>query len=312
MTASIIAQVRLPDTYIRWLPSTLFKCFAEARPAVLGIHLIRFAAGAAIAVRLTGHLRVAHAGTDGAAWELAIFAVYLFNGVSDVHEDRINGSGRPIATGALSRRAAAYVAACAALLSLAAAAITGVATAGAVAAVLVIGWQYSARPGLLKQRPAGTALAGAAMGFLAYLAGFSGQASATSLVIAPGALAFAITMSAWMAFVGAPAKDLSDITGDAAAGRRTLPVLWGERRTRYVIAGAAAAIAIAFAVTATRGPELLIAPAVALVVCTAIITLISFHPISTGSRSRRRLPYRIFMLTQYVTNICLLAAVLTH
>ncbi len=279
---------------------------------MLGIHVIRFAAGVALAARITGHLMTAAAGIDAAAWEMAIFAVYLFNGVMDIHEDRVNGSRRPIATGALSRRTATCVAAFAALLSLAAAAVTGAATTATVAAVLVIGWQYSARPGLLKRRPAGTAVAGASMGFLAYVTGFSSQADAVSMVIAPGAVTFAIAMSAWMAFVGAPAKDLSDVPGDAAAGRRTLPVLWGERPTRHVIAGAAVIIAIAFAVAAARGSEFLDSPAVALATGAAAISFISLHPVSIGSRARRRLPYRVFMLTQYVTNACLLAAVLAH
>jgi hypothetical protein len=130
----------------------------------------------------------------------------------------------------------------------------GPATAGAVATVLLIGWQYSAQPGLLKRRPAGTAVACAALGFLAYFSGFSSQASAAALVADPAAIYFTLAMSAWMAFVGAPAKDLPDIAGDAAAGRRTLPVRWGEPVTRHLIAGAAVAIMIAIITAAQHSP----------------------------------------------------------
>lgn len=279
---------------------------------MLGIHLLRFAAGAAIAAQLTGHLLTTAIGADALAWELAIFAVYLFNGVMDIHEDQVNGSRRPIATGALPRRTAAGVAAGAAMLGLGCAAATGVVPAAAVVAVLAIGWQYSARPGLFKQRPAGTAAAGAAMGFLAYVIGFSSQASASSMTSAPGALTFAVTMAAWMALTGAPAKDLSDIPGDAAAGRRTIPVLCGERLTRRVIAGAAVVIAAAFAIGATRTAAILTDPAIALGCGAAALAIISLHPISAGSRGRRRLPYRAFMATQYLANACLLLAMLTH
>ncbi|HET9895061.1 MAG TPA: UbiA family prenyltransferase [Streptosporangiaceae bacterium] len=283
---------------------------------MLGIHLFRFAAGAAlaapIAAPVAARLLTTDTVTGALAWELAIFAVYLFNGVMDIQEDRVNGSRRPIAAGVLSRRAAVWVAICAALLALAGAAVTGMTAALAVAAVLVVGWQYSARPGLLKQRPAGTAVGGAAMGLLAYVTGYCSQAHAASTAVTPAAMAFVIAASAWMAFVGAPAKDLPDVPGDVAAGRRTLPALWGEHRTRLVIVASAVTIAFAFAAAAIRDPALLAAAAVTLAGGTGMITRVSLHPISTGSRARRRLPYRVFMVTQYATNACLLMTVLAR
>lgn len=302
---------RRSDFRVRWIISTIQKCAIESRPSVLVIHLIRICAGIAFGAQLTGHLLTARAATSIAVWELAIFAVYLFNGVMDIHEDRVNGSRRPIATGALSRPAAVCATAGAAILALAGAALDGLEVWCAVAAVLVIGWQYSAPPGYLKRRAAGTAAAGAAMGFGAYFAGFAGQAGSAWLHPGAAAIAFSVTMSAWMAFVGAPAKDMSDVPGDAAAGRRTLPVLWGERTTRRAVACAALAISVASFGAAIYCARLLAWPAVALAAGAVTMAVISLNRISAGSRPRRRLPYRVFMITQYTTNICLLLAMLS-
>lgn len=283
------------------------QCIAEARPSVLGIHLIRFAVGAGAGARIAGRLRLGDAVAGAVTWELAIFAIYLCNGILDVREDRVNGSRRPIAAGALPRRVAAQTAAAAAAVSLACALPEGMPRSAAVIAVLALGWQYSASPGALKRRVAGVAVVGAALGFGAYFVGFSSQAGTDWSHPAPGPVAFAVTMSAWMAFIGAPAKDLSDIPGDAAAGRRTLPVLWGEAATRRVIAGAAVVIAVACGATATYDSRPLRWPAATLAAGAVTIALLSLTRVASGSR----LPYRCFMLTQYAANICMLLVTAT-
>jgi 4-hydroxybenzoate polyprenyltransferase len=295
---------------IRQFSAVLLGCIQESRPSVLGVQLIRFTVGAAMAAQITGHWLPARAGIGALSWELAIFWTYLLNGVMDIQEDRVNGSRRPIAAGALVPSTAARCAVGAAALSLACAGLLGLPTTCTVLVMLVIGWQYSAPPFTLKRGPAGTAAAGAALGLLAYLAGFLSQAGTTRLHPGPAPLIFVLAMSAWMAFVGTPAKDLPDIQGDAAAGRRSVTLIWGDATIRRVLAIAAVTIAMAFSLASVFGPPLLRWPAAALVIGTSAITLASLSRISTGDRSRRRLPYRIFMLTQYAVNVCMLAALL--
>jgi 4-hydroxybenzoate polyprenyltransferase len=291
---------------IRRIPAIVLSCIKEARPSVLAIQLIRFTAGAALAARITGHWLPLRAGVGALSWELAIVWTYLFNGAMDIEEDRVNGSQRPIATGALTRSMAIGCAQAAAALSLAGASLLGLPTACTVLAMLLIGWQYSASPGRLKARPVGTAAAGAALGFLAYLAGFLGQTGSAGRYPTADALIFALVMSAWMAFVGTPAKDLPDAQGDAAAGRKTLVLLWGENGTRRALSAAAMTIAIAFAAAAAISGPLLRWPAAAMAAGALTIALASLSQVSAGDRSRRRRPYRIFMVTQYLVNICLL------
>jgi 4-hydroxybenzoate polyprenyltransferase len=254
---------------------------------------------------VTGHWLIYRASIGALVWELAAFSIYVFNGAMDVQEDRVNGSRRPIASGTLARSAALRYAAIAAVLSLAGAGALGVAPACIVAAVLVIGWQYSGRPGYLKRRPAGTAAVGGALGLLAYLSGYAGQARAEWLEPRLAPLIFVLTMSAWMAFVGAPSKDLPDVAGDAAAGRRTLPLILGETRTRRIIAIAAIIISIEFSIAAVFMQPLLRWPAVALAVGTVAIVPAALGRIWAGIPSTQRTPYLIFMFTQYTVNICL-------
>lgn len=307
----IIASMDIPIcSPSRQFPAILLMCIEESRPSVLGIQFLRFTVGAAMAAQITGHWLTARAGIGVLSWELAIFWTYLLNGVMDVQEDRVNGSRRPIAAGALAVSAAARCAAGAAALSLACAALLGLPTTCVVLVMLVTGWQYSAPPLTLKRGPAGTAAVGAALGFLAYLAGFLSQAGTTDQHPGPAPLIFVLAMSAWMAFVGTPAKDLPDMQGDAAAGRRSLMLIWGEAATRRFLAIAAVTIATTLLLASVFGPAVLRWPAAALVIGTSAIAPASLSRISTGDRSRRRLPYRIFMLTQYAVNVCLLAALL--
>lgn len=293
----------------RRIHMVLLRCIEEARPSVLGIHLLRFAAGAAIGAQLNGRCLVLRAAAGAAVWELAIFSIYLLNGIADIKEDRVNGSRRPIAAGTLSPQTAAWWAAVAALAAVAGAVPLGVPAVVSILVVLALGWQYSAGPGVLKRRPAGTAAVGSGLGFLAYFMGFSGQAGTSWPHPPTGPLVFFVAMSAWMAFVGAPAKDLPDAPGDAAAKRRTLAVAWGEPAARRVVAAAALVIAVAFGGTTALDPALLDWPAIVLGAGALAIIPVSLSRTSVGERSRQRMPYQVFMLTQYAVNLCLLIVI---
>jgi 4-hydroxybenzoate polyprenyltransferase len=285
------------------LPAILTMCIVEARPCVLVIFLLRFLAGAI----LTGHGNLPRVLAGAAAWELAVFFIYLFNGAMDIHEDLVNGSRRPIARGALPRRPALGVAFCAAMMSLASALLFARETALPVAAVLAIGYMYSGPPFRLKCSPAGTVVTCALLGLATYDAG---QVSVAASTGHPGiALAvFAVAMSLWMGLVGAPAKDLPDIAGDAQAGRRTLAMLVGERRFRLALALVALGLGIAFLAVAASTVHVIVWPAATMLTGAAAVAFLSLSPLSQGSRTRLRLPYRGFMVTQYATHLSLALA----
>jgi 4-hydroxybenzoate polyprenyltransferase len=282
-------------------------CLAEARPSVLLITLLRFLAGAVLgAASGRGH-PVAMAG-GAVTIELAMFSCYLLNGIMDLPEDRINGSRRPLARGALPPPVALRVAGGAAALSLAGAMALGSGIAVAVTVVLAIGYLYSGPPWYLKRQSFGTAVTGISFGLLAYYGGkaaYTGQGGADlSLVLA----VFALAMSLWIGVVGALTKDLPDVQGDAEAGRRTLAVVINEPLLRLLISILALAVGGTFLIVAILITPVLWWLAMMQLAGAIAVAALSLSNVSRGSRKRRRRPYRAFMVTQYMINLAVLLA----
>ncbi|MBN6053868.1 UbiA family prenyltransferase, partial [Nonomuraea sp. RK-328] len=321
-------------------------CVAEARPGVLAVSALRYLAGVALVLPAMPEPDSLKVLQGGFAWVLSIFAVYLFNGVTDVAEDRINGSGRPIARGELAPRAAGVVAAVAGAVSLAVTAGLPPAMTWIIAANLVLGFLYSGPPWPLKDSCGGTVVVLCLSGLLSYLAGAVVAGSATGELVAGSAtgelvagsatgelvagsatgelvagsatgqlVVFAGAATCWMVLVGMPAKDLSDIPGDLAAGRRTLGVLLGERRSRQVMVAAALGVLGAFglAVALLRVPLTAVLAVMAAGVVAVMLagrttgteagTLAPGKRTGSAGRGLRRRPYRAFMLTQHLLHI---------
>ncbi|ASW54861.1 UbiA family prenyltransferase [Plantactinospora sp. KBS50] len=264
----------------------------EARPVVQRMFQLRFLTAALLA------LPAARAGLDygriavaAAAWLCTTWYVYLLNGLSDRVEDSGNGSTRPLAGGELAEAAArtmlAWLAAAALLLAI----LVGPLLVVLVLAMLALGTLYSAGPRPQKAHTGGAMAVIAAGGVVTYLAGWyagGGGGPTPTLLVVGGA------MSAWMALVGMT-KDLPDVAGDRAAGRRTLPVVLGARRARLVLAvltlavGAGAGIAAwTLGVTPVVGVGL---PVGAGIVALGLL------------RSDPGLPYRRFMIVQYAVHL---------
>lgn len=258
------------------------------------------------------HARLSRICTSALVWELAVFAIYLFNGVMDVHEDTVNGSRRPIASGALSATVAAWVAAGAAVVSLAGAVAIGKEIFLAVALLLAFGYFYSGPPAYLKRRPLGSAGTGISLVFLTYYAGLAAYGGRGWTHPGWALAVFAGGATLWVGLVGAPTKDLSDVAGDVAAGRRTIPALYGEALARRVLAAVTLGLAITFCVVGTRVAPLLLWPGVGMIIGAAAMAVVCLGGFSQGSRFRRRRPYRVFMTTQYLTHLGALLGLTTH
>lgn len=290
-------ETSVPRSAVR----VLGLCVTEARPSVLVVSALRFVTGAVLAVPVAVAPEPARIAQGAAAWVLSIFAVYLFNGVTDVTEDRVNGSRRPIARGALGPVSAMYVVAAAAVLSLVATAGLPLAMTGAVAANLVLGYFYSGPPWHLKSRSVGTVAVLCLSGLLSYWGGYAVATGGDGLAAPTGLILFAVAATYWMTLVGVPAKDLSDIAGDAAAGRRTIGVTCGATVSRRVMLLAAFVLVAGFstAVLVTGVP--LTGCCVALA-AGALGLLLASRDGSDDRRLQRR-PYRVFMATQHLVHI---------
>ncbi|MEV0230727.1 UbiA family prenyltransferase [Nonomuraea sp. NPDC050786] len=270
-------------------------CLAEARPVVQVIFLLRFCSGAALGSGMSARVLL-----GAFAWECAVVFVYLLNGVTDVVEDRVNVSGRPIARGELPPGQARRFACLAAGVALLAGAALGLWFVAAVAGFLLLGYLYNAPPCQLKRHPAGAVATVTLGGLLTYWAGLvSGEGLTGDARPLLAAAVLAVAMSLWMGLVGTSTKDFSDVAGDAAAGRRSAADLFGATAVRGGVGLAAVALGGAFLwVSAALTPVLVTAAAVTLSGAVVLAGL-AVSPLSRGSRTAARRPYRAFMVTQY-------------
>ncbi len=275
--------------------------WAEARPVVQVIFLVRFATAATLTLYGGGQLS-ARLATGAIAWLLLTLATYLVNGVGDVVEDRANGSSRPLASGRLDPRLALRAAQACTAVGLGLAAATSPGFLAAAVAMAVLGWAYSAGPAPLKTTTAGTMLAVLGGGLLTYTAGWEaarGPAFGELVVVAA-------LMSAWMA-VGGLCKDLGDTTGDRLTGRRTLAVRWGQDMACRALAAVALAVGAAAVVAAMALP--LVAPAGLIMAGGAIlVALLALRSTRWPERAEQRRAYRSYMLIQYAAHVAILLA----
>ncbi|MEY9862677.1 4-hydroxybenzoate polyprenyltransferase [Catenulispora sp. GAS73] len=282
----------------------LAACWSEARPVVQAVFVMRFLAGALLVD--PGHL--AHPGRialAAAGWSCSTIAIYVFNGIADRREDIANGSTRPIASGRLSVRYASRVVAVLACAALGCAWSFGFTEGLCATLFLLVGYGYSGPPFPLKNTYISCTLGGIALGLITYLGGCAAVGHGIS---APFAI-FAVSMSLWMGGVGGIAKDLSDVEGDRIAGRRTLPIVVGERSARRLLAAVAAVVALSFGGAARISSAPLVWSAGVVLIGAVVVGRLSFVSPTSRDRRRMRSPYRAFMWTQHVTHIVLAATI---
>jgi 4-hydroxybenzoate polyprenyltransferase len=285
------------------IAETFYWCFLEARPAVVGIFLLRFLAGASFTRPLFTKGVNLHLWEGAALWICVTLSVYILNGVMDVEEDRTNGSTRPVASGKLTTARAAGVAVGLGILSLVGGLLLGRLMACSVVVTLVLGWLYSGPPFYLKRHPAAWAVIGIAAALITYNAGYASNVGDTN---GGGDLhsfsMFASVMALWLGVVS-QTKDLSDIEGDEHAGRRSVPVVFGDGMARLVFSGTALCLGCAYVLVAALLAPGLLLPALVLATGAVAVAVTALSPWSKGDRLKRRRPYKAFMLTQYGVNL---------
>ncbi|GIJ79429.1 4-hydroxybenzoate polyprenyltransferase/chlorophyll synthase [Micromonospora phaseoli] len=263
---------------------------------------LRFLTGALLAAPPLQAMAVRDVTVGALAWLCATWQVYLLNGLCDRTEDRHNGSGRPLATGALPASAARTIATVLSAVAVALGALVSTGFAMLVVVMLALGWLYSAAPRPQKANLPGFVAVVVAGGLVTYLAGWH---AAGGGVPDPRMLAVALALSFWMGLVGMT-KDLPDVAGDRLAGRHTLPIVLPERTARILLALGALIVAGGLAAVSVTEPTLL--PLAGLLLTGAVVlSCCVLTRISDGDRSRRRRPYRAFMLTQYAVHLTAIA-----
>jgi 4-hydroxybenzoate polyprenyltransferase len=284
-------------------PARIALCFVEARLVVQAVFCLRLLAGVALGSSAGVPLPPLRLLAVAVVWELAVMSVYLFDGVMDIVEDRLNGSTRPIARGDLPRGFAVVVTVCAAASSALGGFLLGAPYNVLVPVMLLLGYIYCAPPVRLKRWSGGAGMTVFGAGLLTFLAGSAvdGRPQHGRALIV-----LAVVMSLWMGLVGALAKDFSDIEGDAAAGCHTAALTRHGHAVRLVIANSLG-IAVAFGAAAAFVVPLLRWPSFIMIIGALCVALTTLGAVPSSSRSRRRRPYHAFMLTQYGVLVAVLA-----
>jgi 4-hydroxybenzoate polyprenyltransferase len=265
----------------------------EARPVVQVAFLMRLLAATGLPWHASSREAVVIAG-----WLPLVIAIYVFNGVTDVSSDAVNGSARPIASGKLSHAAALRWCFICGAVGLALCWLVAPTVFALGATMLLVGWAYSDGPSL-KNTPIGFGVIVGLGAALTYTAGWvaSGERSTGSLPVMLG-------ISAWVGLCCA-SKDFSDVDGDRIAGRRTWPVVLGPRNAAWLLG----TIAIAGGSAALVGSivaRVAVAPSTALLAGSLLLAVAGGTSASKPDRLTRRRPYRAFMATQYAANLTMI------
>ena len=273
--------------------------------------VLRFAAGALLAMpRPVDSDLVAIAGA-AVVWWSAVVAVYLFNGLMDATEDRVNGSRRPIASGIVDPDTARRWVAVFTVVTVAGAALLGGGILLCALLLLACGYAYSGPPFFFKRRPLLATTVALAGGLVTYAAGYIASHPSGSARGSGSLILLAVAMSMWMGLIGCITKDFSDTDGDAAAKRRTLTLLLGTRRANRVVSLLALTLGLLFLTAAQEWARALVPAAVLTCLGAGILAAVALSGLSHGGgRDRLRRPYRVFMTTQYCAHVAVIAAVL--
>jgi 4-hydroxybenzoate polyprenyltransferase len=166
-----------------------------------------------------------------------------------------------------------------------------------------LGYCYSSPAIHFKSHAIASAGTGMCLGLLTYHAGHSAY-TGNGWSYPGGALpVFMAGVTIWMGLVGGLTKDLSDVAGDVAAGRHTVPVIWGEARARRAVVAAALGLAVGFCAAGASTSALLIWPGMAMLGGATALTIVCLGRFTPGNQPSSRRPYRVFMTTQYLMNL---------
>jgi len=161
----------------------------------------------------------------------------MINDVFDLESDIVDSPGRPIPSGIVRRREAAFLSIALMAISVTLGVTTSPDTFILILSLLAIGVLYSVPPARLKRLFFAPNICVALLGALTFLVGASIGPAYSASVVFVGLLIFAYGTAA--GFV----KDFKDVEGDSAVGIRTLPMIVGMERSARI---AAACLVLAY------------------------------------------------------------------
>jgi len=157
---------------------------------------------------------------------LISLAVYIFNDMTDQEVDKINAPNRPLTLHSVKKTDAITLILMLNLVGIAIGYWLGPLAFLVTVAELLLGITYSVKPFSFKDRFLVKTFAIGAGGMLASI--FGGVATSNNL---NGSVIYAASLFLTFLFVTSPINDLADYVGDKAQGRRTIPIIVGQKNT---------------------------------------------------------------------------------
>lgn len=167
-------------------------------------------------------------------------SIYLLNDIFDIKVDKINHPTRPLVSGQVKKSDAIILVILLSIAALALSCIMNTMTLLLTISYLVVGLLYSVPKVSLKDRFVIKTVTIAIGGFLTSMIGSSTIGVFDEKTIIPA------IMFMMLIFVTSPINDLADYTGDKNNGRRTIPIVIGQRNTVWLAVIIPFVIAILF------------------------------------------------------------------
>lgn len=152
-------------------------------------------------------------------------SIYLMNDIVDIKVDKINHPTRPLVSGQVKRSEAIVLVTILSLAALAMSLIVNQLTLALTASYLIVGILYSIPKISLKDRFIVKTITIAIGGFLTSMIGSS------SIGVFDERTIISAASFMMLIFVTSPINDLADYVGDKSNGRKTIPIVIGQKNT---------------------------------------------------------------------------------
>lgn len=193
-------------------------------------------------------------------------ATYMYNDVTDISIDKLNSYKRPLVSGKATTKEVLILAMILNAIALTLIYSTNIYAMLAVLSFIILGIVYSHPKTSLKEKFPHKTITTAMGGALASLTG--GLAVGNML---PHVLYAALVSFAFL-FIMGPIADISDLKGDRAAGRRTLPLVIGVNKTLTL----AIVVTLGIMVSSIIVSEILYMSIVGIIMITGICSVVIF------------------------------------
>lgn len=164
---------------------------------------------------------------------MAWLASLVVNDLEDVEIDRLTNPDRPLPQGVFTEKQYIQLGAISLFLALLGGMVVGMKFFVLLVIYQIIAWFYSSHPFKLKRFPLLATMVGSLAVMMVFFMGFILLSDGQTIDILPWPAVFLLIIAYTISI---PIKDFKDMAGDKKAGIWTIPVIFGEKKGKLIIA----------------------------------------------------------------------------